>query len=82
MAEQNSSQFAYEAWLIADLPTDVEQQIDTLLNAHVNEILVIFWIVSFLIIAFEADRRREKPHLGYTNQRNVQVGGGEHFTCT
>ena len=38
------------------------------------------WIFSnFLYFiffnAFEADRRREKPHLGYTNLRNVQVGG-------
>ena len=29
MAVQNSSQFPYEACLIADLPTDVQQQIDT-----------------------------------------------------
>lgn len=45
-----------------------------LLNAHVNEFLVIFLYYIFFN-ALEADRRREKPHLGYTNLRNVQVGG-------
>ena len=29
MAEQNSNQIPYEACLIADLPTDVQQEIDT-----------------------------------------------------
>ena len=51
MAVQISSQFSYEAFLIADLPTDVQQQIDT--NNIGNYVFVtlsfILWLFCHLI---------------------------------
>ena len=52
MAVRNSSQFRYEAYLIADLPTDVQQQIDT--NNIGNYVSVplslILWLFCHLFI--------------------------------
>ena len=50
MAVQNSSQFPYEACLIADLPTDVQQQIDT--NNIGNYVFLPLSFILWLFLSF------------------------------